>query len=1334
MKKPLLFLSTQVRFWKGIALLCLLSYAGFAQQANVTNQAVSPVPMVNGGTPNFTVTQAGSGITNPNDGIDSDLSSTWAVGSGSGPISYKVSDAVNTYLAGNSVGFRADQNGGSFIINLYNNGALIQTSASITTQGIQNHSIVALFDYDEIELVYTRTTGFLFESVIKIYYAINNKSQAGPALPECNIPTALTLPLYPVTVLGGTTPFAIGSGVSSVSAVTTADTSDFATIAGGSGKGYIKVKDEKTDYPAGTFAGFDIENLDFTSNQFGGLSIITYLDGAKQEESGVFNVLLLASSGQSLVANAKPNALGRQTVGFVASKAFDEIEIGYAKNFGGDTKVYSAIVDKRCSGSTPTTLICNTNLDFSYPGFPVSEYSGQAGGCVSTLTGQGALVSADTSDYANFIEGVQVGCVSYVGIKNNRVGDVYPAGTFAGFETAQYGAISISVADLGTVITYLDGVEQERSTTTNLIATSFITGKKRTIGFKTTKDFDEIKYERIGVVGVSLGSTRVYRAVVEKVCPGPALVCNEPTRLIRPAYPMTTYSYMVPYGVVVGCAGSVTGEDALVSADPNDYALLTMVQSLGCLRYVGVKDAAGTLYPSGTYVSAELENMSLITASIGDIQSIVTYKAGVEQERKSKGGLVTATILTGGRQDFGFVTTKDFDEIRYEEFTVITPITLVATRIYGFSVMKLCDGPVLACSTDPNPKPVAAKLNLPGAMNGNQGYPVTLESQANDSFLGVGVCTNQLSDPERVISADTTDFATIASSGVNCWVSLTVTDNKATYPAGSFAGFDILNETAITIDLLGGTYVTTYLDGAVQESQSANGLFADIIGGTGIATSSRRRIGFVTTKPFDAIKFSQGQIIGISLGTTKVYGAVVRKVAADCAAPMALATPPPSALTSTKGTTKTGNAATELAPTGGVAPYKYSSGSGDSLCIAPSGATQITGVTIVDSTGAYSYTTPSTTGSYYFCVKVCDAVSPTPNCAVKVYPITVTEPSTPVSLATPPATALTSPAGSAKTGNAATDLAPSGGTAPYKYSSGSGDSTCVAPSGATQITGVTIVDSTGAYSYTTPSTPGNYYFCVKVCDATSPTPNCAVKVYPITVTAPVASLTLATPPTASLTGAAGSAKSGNAATDLAPSGGTGPYTYSNGSADPACVAPSGATAISGVTVSSTGAYSYTMPTTPGNYYFCVKVCDATSPTPICAVKVYPITVTAANSGSGLTLATPPASEFSSTINVVRTGNAATDLTPSGGTAPYTYSSGTGDPACIAPAGWIPMPGVTISSSGTYGYTTPATPSNYYFCVKVCDSTSPTPICAVKVYTVQVSGTNCVIGSAVPGIK
>jgi hypothetical protein len=920
-------------------------------------------------------------------------------------------------------------------------------------------------------------------------------------LAQCNVQTPLGG--AGITATGATTFLAIGSGVTNTNNVISASTTDFATIALGTGTGSIAVKNtvaSSPKYQPGTFAGFDVENVDFTpGNQFGGVTVTTYLNGSQQEQSGVFNILLIANSGQSLVAYGPPSSTGRQQIGFIASKAFDELKISYAKadipfsNNEHDLKVYNAFVDVRCTGAN---LSCNTSADFTFPGFPVSEYSGQAGGCVSTLVGQGALVSADTADYVSFIEGVQIGCFSHVGVVNNRIGDFYPAGTFAGFETAAYGLVSISVADLGTVTTYLDGVQQEQSTSANLIATSFITGRKRIIGFKTTKDFDELRYTRVGVAGISTGETRVYKAVVEKVCPGPALVCNEPTRWIKPNFPLTTYSYMVPYGVVVGCAGTLTGEDALTSADPNDYALMTMVQSLGCLRYVGVKDAAGTLQPAGTYVAVELENMSLITASVGDLQSIVLYKAGVEVERKVKGSLVTASILTGGRQQFGFVSTQDFDEVRYEEFTVITPATFVATRVYGVTLMKLCNGPVLACSTDPIPKPVVAKLNLPGAMNGNVGYPVTVESNANDAFLGVGVCTNQLLNPERVVTADTTDFATVASSGVNCWVSITVTDQKATYPAGSFAGFDVFNSTAITLDLIGGTYITTYLNGVQQESKSANGLFADIIGGTGIATSSRRRIGFVTTKDFDAIKFSQGQLVGISLGTTQVYGAVVSKVAADCASPLVLATPPPAALTGAAGSAKSGNAATDLVPSGGTGPYTYSNGSSDPACVAPSGATAISGVT-VSSTGAYSYTMPTTPGSYYFCVKVCDATLPTPNCAVKVYPVTVTAASG-LTLATPPASALTSTPNAARTGNAATELMPSGGTGPYNYSNGSADPACVAPSGSTAMPGVTITPA-GAYSYTTPATPGNYYFCVKVCDSTSPTPICTVKVYLVQV-------------------------------------------------------------------------------------------------------------------------------------------------------------------------------------------------------------------------------------------
>ncbi len=92
--------------------------------------------------------------------------------------------------------------------------------------------------------------------------------------------------------------------------------------------------------------------------------------------------------------------------------------------------------------------------------------------------------------------------------------------------------------------------------------------------------------------------------------------------------------------------------------------------------------------------------------------------------------------------------------------------------------------------------------------------------------------------------------------------------------------------------------------------------------------------------------------------------------------------------------------------------------------------------------------------------------------------------------------------------------------------------------------------------------------------------------------------------------AAGSNKSGDAAIDLAPQGGTGPYTYSNGATDPKCVAPAGASPLPGssnLVVNSNGNYTYTAPTTPGIYYYCIKVCDSGLP-PLCDVAVYTITV------------------------------------------------------------------------------------------------------------------------------
>ena len=111
-------------------------------------------------------------------------------------------------------------------------------------------------------------------------------------------------------------------------------------------------------------------------------------------------------------------------------------------------------------------------------------------------------------------------------------------------------------------------------------------------------------------------------------------------------------------------------------------------------------------------------------------------------------------------------------------------------------------------------------------------------------------------------------------------------------------------------------------------------------------------------------------------------------------------------------------------------------------------------------------------------------------------------------------------------------------------------------------------------------------------------------------------------PTITQTGVINTTKSGNAASELLPTGGIGAYTYTNGSADPACVAPVGAVPLplsSNLTINTvTGAYSYTRPSAVGTYYFCVKVCDSSSPTPFCSVAVYKIVVTAPPCNAGTT--------------------------------------------------------------------------------------------------------------------
>lgn len=169
--------------------------------------------------------------------------------------------------------------------------------------------------------------------------------------------------------------------------------------------------------------------------------------------------------------------------------------------------------------------------------------------------------------------------------------------------------------------------------------------------------------------------------------------------------------------------------------------------------------------------------------------------------------------------------------------------------------------------------------------------------------------------------------------------------------------------------------------------------------------------------------------------------------------------------------------------------------------------------------------------------------------------------------------------------------------------------------------------------------------------------------------------------------------------------------------------------VGGGATNSSGTVTTTNPVTPNTYTVYT----------LAGLTLSPISFT--GSGPGVSTGNP---QVSATTGEAKTGNAATELVPTGGNAPYVYSNGSSDAGCVAPLGALPLPAssnfTVTSSTGAYSYTAPSTPGMYYYCVKVCDSSTPTPVCKVAVYTVTVNspvgvGTvDCAKTSIIPAPK
>lgn len=578
-----------------------------------------------------------------------------------------------------------------------------------------------------------------------------------------------------------------------------------------------------------------------------------------------------------------------------------------------------------------------------------------------------------------------------------------------------------------------------------------------------------------------------------------------------------------------------------------------------------------------------------------------------------------------------------------------------------------------------------------------------------------------------------------AGIGATGWIHV---GGSTTYPAGSVVtavvqsgGSTILS--ALIGNLLTDASIILTMDGTpVQTISSSSGLLElNLLGG--FLGGNQGAIGGTADQPFNGVRFEYSPLVSVLTGWTVNGMAVVKGCATfnNCGSNV-------TAQTSFFANGSTGQTGTITLPLSSVRQggTKISVTGGGftrpaSNFTLTQGQTSIEIPVTFDGSGLGGERTITVTQHDF----ITGAALPNGTCTYKV---NVTGPFEVTNVG--PINKTSGGFGTTTPGNATTDLVPVGGVSPYTYlvvNCANGTTTSQNATTATQTTtygSVTINKNTGVYTYTPNATYGaaGDQFCVKVCDATTPTAACETVTYFVT---PALATYAYNCPTGAL---------------VVPSG---VFTANGtGSQNGTVRIP-----LTGVTA---GSATFTLTSTPAGI--------TSTPTPynvmLAANQQYvdiPVTYNGSGAAGNRTITvTSPSGNTSSSCNSGTVpvtqgfglGNATPTITTntgtpynsnaaatqaaisvSGGTAPYIYSAVncTTDLPSTATS-----QGGTISlnaNTGAYTYTPAAGFSGTdTYCIKVCDSSVPAN-CQTATYTATVgtppgtvSTVNCNSGSAV----
>ncbi|WP_343329402.1 T9SS type A sorting domain-containing protein [Polaribacter staleyi] len=456
-----------------------------------------------------------------------------------------------------------------------------------------------------------------------------------------------------------------------------------------------------------------------------------------------------------------------------------------------------------------------------------------------------------------------------------------PAGSYAGAKIRSNSLLS-SISNLlsflnGVTITTYNGITLQEthvvSNDTSLMLLDLTSSNPYNVGFVTTKPFNKIRitYDT-GLIGSLTTSLIVYNAFV-KVYENNTDTsnCNTQVAWTNTAYPVEVYTPNT--SGLLGVGNGVTNLENIISASTTDYAELGLSVNLLDDLEIGVYDVLDN-YTGANFVGFDIEVASIADVNLLNNISISTYKKGTGLVETASGSsmLLGVPLLTASsKQTIGFLATQEFDEVRIK-FSSTLNANVGTIKIYNSFIQKMCET-TLECNTTHN-------LSSPDFS--------TYVDFAQTGTSGVACIDCNVEDANNVLTSSNTDYVKMnAAVSVAGSVSLAVRDATNTFPAGSYAGFNVnFDDSLLSLDILYDAITITTLksDGSASESKSGSDLIGlGLLGGTVLGTSGTGsvNVGFKTTLPYHGIKITATKFVGVDLSGVlgssefRVYGAFV---------------------------------------------------------------------------------------------------------------------------------------------------------------------------------------------------------------------------------------------------------------------------------------------------------------------------------------------------------------------------------------------------------------------------------------------------------------------------